>query len=770
MLIKSQVRNGGAAPTLDVTQKSDRTDGIILPQLTDNTVVMTLVHDVGPYTLYTASAQIASAAATTFDVISGSSIDGFKKASALGNTCAPIAPGTSSTTTASSSSTTSQSTTTTPVITTTSSTSQISSLSSTSSSSLSSSSQTTSSSVLSSSSTTSSSQTTTVVSSTTSSPISSSSSSQTSTSSSSQTTSSSSQTTSSSSQTTSSSSQTTASSSTQSTTSQISSTTSVLSSTTTPVSSSSQATTVVSSTTTTPVSSSSSSQATTSLQTTTPQVSTTSSIIQTSSTSIIQTTSQSSSSTTTSTTTNQPSTTTPLPSSTSNTSTSSSQSSTTSQVTTNSPTTTTSQSSSQTTTSSTTTSAVATPSHLAAVGNYQFQGCWTETQNVRALTGARYTDPQMTISMCASKCSAFTYFSVEYGEECYCGNSLNSGSTQAPLGDCNFICPGNSLQYCGAGNRMELFKGPNVAPPQPTVIVKSSGSFNYYGCWTEPASGGRALAAAYYPSNVLTVPQCVAACQGYKYAGTEYSEECYCANSFTTGSVLAPDGDCSMTCAGNTNTYCGGPNRLTVYINNGTEYKSDGCWTDSQQARTLTGANYAASDMSVEKCQKLCDGYAVFGVEYGTECWCGNTVAATSSQAPLSDCSFNCPGDSTEKCGAGDRMNLYRRAGAPFVPPSNKATIGGYKYSSCRTEASNGVRALSSASYVNSTGMTNEYCSQRCAGFNYFGTEYGQECYCGDSFNTGSVVAAESDCSFKCPGDATELCGAGNRLTVYERA
>ena len=104
----------------------------------------------------------------------------------------------------------------------------------------------------------------------------------------------------------------------------------------------------------------------------------------------------------------------------------------------------------------------------------------------------------------------------------------------------------------------------------PTVhIVPSSGTYNYHGCWTEPG-GPRALSAAFFPSNTLTIQGCVAACSGYKYAGAEYSQECFCADTFTTGSVLAPDADCSMTCAGDQFQYCGGPNRLSVYINNGT--------------------------------------------------------------------------------------------------------------------------------------------------------------------------------------------------------
>jgi hypothetical protein len=39
--------------------------------------------------------------------------------------------------------------------------------------------------------------------------------------------------------------------------------------------------------------------------------------------------------------------------------------------------------------------------------------------------------------------------------------------------------------------------------------------------------------------------------------------------------------------------------------------------------------------------------------------------------------------------------------------------------------------------------------------------------YCGNSFSAGSVAAAAGDCSFPCAGNAAEICGAGNRLSVY---
>jgi hypothetical protein len=67
--------------------------------------------------------------------------------------------------------------------------------------------------------------------------------------------------------------------------------------------------------------------------------------------------------------------------------------------------------------------------------------------------------------------------------------------------------------------------------------------------------------------------------------------------------------------------------------------------------------------------------------------------------------------------------------------------------------------------------MTLEMCFGDCAGAGckYWGVEYGGECYCGNSFGAGSVAAlgGNADCSFTCPGNSLEFCGAGNRLSTY---
>lgn len=72
--------------------------------------------------------------------------------------------------------------------------------------------------------------------------------------------------------------------------------------------------------------------------------------------------------------------------------------------------------------------------------------------------------------------------------------------------------------------------------------------------------------------------------------------------------------------------------------------------------------------MSIERCLSLSYNYKYAGVEYGQECWVGNTLnvngdgkAGTVKAGNLTDerCSFKCPGNATEFCGAGSVLSLY---------------------------------------------------------------------------------------------------------------
>lgn len=94
---------------------------------------------------------------------------------------------------------------------------------------------------------------------------------------------------------------------------------------------------------------------------------------------------------------------------------------------------------------------------IASVPGYGYEGCWTEATDSRALSGSSYFDDLMTVQKCAIACAKFSYFGVEYGRECFCGNTINEGSHLVSEEDCTFPCPGNPTQLCGAGNRLNLY-------------------------------------------------------------------------------------------------------------------------------------------------------------------------------------------------------------------------------------------------------------------------------------------------------------------------
>ncbi|KAK4175772.1 WSC domain-containing protein [Triangularia setosa] len=62
--------------------------------------------------------------------------------------------------------------------------------------------------------------------------------------------------------------------------------------------------------------------------------------------------------------------------------------------------------------------------------------------------------------------------------------------------------------------------------------------------------------------------------------------------------------------------------------------------------------------------------------------------------------------------------------------------------------------------------MTAAKCAANCAGYDFFGTQWSSECYCGSVEPTD--VAPASECNMPCSGNSDEICGAGMRLNVYE--
>ncbi|KAI0911180.1 heme peroxidase [Ustulina deusta] len=434
----------------------------------------------------------------------------------------------------------------------------------------------------------------------------------------------------------------------------------------------------------------------------------------------------------------------------------------------------------------TSTAAVETPFHRQTLGNFTLVGCNTEATvaGVRALSGASYVYDGMTLESCMTNCTGYFYWGTEYGRECYCGNTVHASSTNVTLDECNIVCSGDETEYCGAGDRLELYvtTGP-IATPTGTLAVKPTVTpYLRIGCYEELPS--RALTGGAFPSESMTLELCASNCAVFTYFATEFGRECYCGQFIDSRSNVTNDADCNMVCAGDETEYCGGSDRLEMYrlINPPTSttmiptptitpthkptvppYAFQGCWTEGDGVRALD-AKSTTGNVTLESCADFCQDYHYFGAEYGSECHCGNILAASSNQTNLTDCNTPCAGDPSEYCGAGNRLNLYYSN--TTAGPSQPLVVGNYSWYGCQTEGTD-VRALPGQALVNGN-MTLGACATFCEGFTYFGTEYGAECYCGDEFGEGSVVAPSGECSMACNGDATQLCGAGNRLSVYE--
>ncbi|KAK4119092.1 WSC-domain-containing protein [Parathielavia appendiculata] len=288
------------------------------------------------------------------------------------------------------------------------------------------------------------------------------------------------------------------------------------------------------------------------------------------------------------------------------------------------------------------------------------------------------------------------------------------------------------------------------------------------GCYVDNSDGHRALSAANYADNGMTVASCAAFCSRYKYFGLEFARECYCDNTISSAATIADNSECSFPCAGDATATCGAGDRLSVYENtapasgpapaelDGISYA--GCFHEAP-GRALPFRGTSAPDMTAAKCAEHCTGYAYFGTEYGSECYCGNEVPTVA--APESQCSMTCSGESSQLCGAGGRLNVY---GPVPVASTPVEPVGNYVYQGCYTDS---PQRVLSGSALHDDHMTLEMCAAACSSYAWFGVEYSKECYCGTDLSSSSVEKPQNDCNMPCGGNSGQMCGAANRLGVF---
>ncbi|KAI5212235.1 WSC-domain-containing protein [Aureobasidium subglaciale] len=135
-----------------------------------------------------------------------------------------------------------------------------------------------------------------------------------------------------------------------------------------------------------------------------------------------------------------------------------------------------------------------------------------------------------------------------------------------------------------------------------------------------------------------------------------------------------------------------------------------GCGTDNLSSRTLNSASTSSNSMTVESCISYCEGkgYSYAGLEYASQCYCGNSVA--SDRLPvdgvLGNCFTPCTGDSTEYCGGGSALSLYQSCKGTSSCTNNAYTGPGGSSGSSSSAASSAASSSSKSGSSSKTSST----------------------------------------------------------------
>ncbi|KAH6667842.1 WSC domain-containing protein [Halenospora varia] len=399
---------------------------------------------------------------------------------------------------------------------------------------------------------------------------------------------------------------------------------------------------------------------------------------------------------------------------------------------------------------STTTSA-SSPTSTASISDYDFVSCWAEPDDGSRTLTTVYSMTSMTNEICAVDCAGSEYFGTQYSVECWCGSSLGSGSYAAPSTDCSNACSGDATEICGGGRRLSLYqlKSSNSSATMTTSVASSSSS---------TTSSLSSTTSSSPPTTSSLISSTTSSSSSVTTSSQSLTSTSISTSTSITSTTLLTSTLTTSTTASTTSTNPTGLPSVGVY-----SFVS--CWAEPDDGRALSAAFKGTDDMTLETCAAFCSTYPYFGTEWSSECWCGDKLTSGSNAAPLLDCDYTCAGDATEMCGGSRRLSLYQNVN--WRAPEDPSSIGSYEFYGCVTDSP--ARTLT-ASSLTSSAMTLELCATFCSSYKYFGVEWSVECYCGNDFTAGAALVDSSECSMTCGGNSEELCGAGDRLSVYQLA
>jgi len=239
------------------------------------------------------------------------------------------------------------------------------------------------------------------------------------------------------------------------------------------------------------------------------------------------------------------------------------------------------------------------------------------------------------------------------------------------------------------------------------------------------------------------------AANGFDYAGVQFWTQCFCGNDAPPSDRLRDASECNAACPGDASQMCGQSWRMNIY----TSQPTGQCYSDGG-SRLLDHFEDLGSDNSPASCRHYCaaNGFDYAGVQLSSQCFCGNDAPPSDRLRAASECNATCPGDASQMCGQGWRMNIYTSQLVPtgecFLDDRSRLLDHFQDFRSDNTPA-----------------ICRYYCAVN--GFEYAGVQASWQCFCGNDAPPSHRLRAATECDAPCPGDLSQMCGAGWRMNIY---
>ncbi|KAF9042315.1 WSC domain-containing protein [Panaeolus papilionaceus] len=164
-------------------------------------------------------------------------------------------------------------------------------------------------------------------------------------------------------------------------------------------------------------------------------------------------------------------------------------------------------------------------------------------------------------------------------------------------------------------------------------------------------------------------------------------------------------------------------------------YTNLGCYTDSAPRVLHYGMPTPSSPMTPEVCIGYCtsSGFALAGVEYGSECYCGNGFLYDYGQSQ--SCNMPCQGDAQQTCGGPNAIRIFATGVRAYTrgPASAPTLYNGWLRTQCWQDdmwqyGGNRILRRWPATPIPPEQMTIGACINGCgaAGYTSAGVEWGQ--------------------------------------------